>query len=95
MRRTNLFRTTMSEAVKEYDARLDSKKRITLRGPQTMFYHVRENRDGTIELSPRVLVHPDEISAKTMMMIDQSVGNLKKGKASKAVDLNELDKLLE
>jgi hypothetical protein len=95
MRRTNLCIAAMSQAIKEYDARLDSKKRITLRGPQTMFYHVRENRDGTIELSPRVLVHPDEISAKTMEMIDQSVTNLKNGKASKAVDLNELDKLLE
>jgi hypothetical protein len=95
MHRTNLFNAAMSQAIKEYDARLDSKKRITLRGPQTTFYHVRENRDGTIELSPRVLVHPDEISAKTMNMMDQSVANLKKGNASKAVDLNELDKLLD
>ena len=63
-----------------------SKKRITLRGAQTMFYRVREKKDGTIELSPRVLVHPDEISAKTLSTIDQSVDNLKKGKASKAVD---------
>lgn len=85
----------MAQAIKEYDARLDSKKRITLRGAQTMFYRVRENKDGTIELSPRVLVHPDEISAKTLATIDQSVDNLKKGKASKAVDLDELNKLLE
>lgn len=85
----------MAQAIKEYDARLDSKKRITLRGAQTMFYRVRENKDGTIELSPRVLVHPDEISAKTLATIDQSVDNLKKGKASKAVDLDELNMLLE
>lgn len=85
----------MAHAIKEYDARLDSKKRITLRGAQTMFYRVREKRDGTIELSPRVLVHPDEISAKTLATMDQSVANLKKGKASKAVDFDELDKLLD
>jgi hypothetical protein len=85
----------MSQATKEYDARLDSKKRITLRGAQTLFYRVREKTDGTIELSPRVLVHPDEISAKTLAMIDQSVVNLKKGKVSKAVDMDELDKLLD
>lgn len=85
----------MAEAIKEYDARLDSKKRITLRGAQTMFYRVREKKDGTIELSPRVLVHPDEISVKTLATIEQSVDNLKKGKASKAVDLDELNKLLE
>ncbi len=85
----------MAQSIKEYDARLDSKKRITLRGAKTMYYHVREKKDGTIELSPRVLVHPDEISAKTLSTIDQSVANLKKGKASNAVDLDELDKLLD
>lgn len=85
----------MAQAIKEYDARLDSKKRITLRGAQTMFYRVREKRDGTIELSPRVLVHPDEISAKTLSTIDQSVDNLKKGKTSNAIDLDELNKLLD
>lgn len=85
----------MAQSIKEYDARLDSKKRITLRGAKTMFYRVREKRDGTIELSPRVLVHPDEISAKTLSTIDQSITNLKKGKASNAVDMGELDKLLD
>lgn len=85
----------MAQAIKEYDARLDSKKRITLRGAQTMFYRVREKGDGTIILSPRVLVHPDEISAKTLSTIDQSVDSLKKGKASKTVDLDELTELLD
>lgn len=60
-----------------------------------MYYRVREKRDGTIELSPRILVHPDEISVKTLSTIDQSVANFKKGKASNAVDLDELDKLLD
>lgn len=85
----------MSQAVKEYDARLDSKKRITLRGAKTTYYRVREKKDGTIELSPRVLIHPDEISAKTLSSINQSVVNLKKGNASKAVDLEELNKLID
>jgi hypothetical protein len=85
----------MAQDLKEYDAKLDSKKRITLRGAKTMFYRVRENADGSIQLSPRVLVHPDEISKKTLSAIDQSIDNLKKGKASKPVDINELNKLLE
>jgi hypothetical protein len=42
-----------------------------------------------------VLVHPDAISEKTLKMIDQSVDNLKKGKASGPVDLEELNKLLD
>lgn len=85
----------MAQATKEYDARLDSKKRITLRGAQTMYYRVREKKDGTIELSPRVLVHPDEISKKTLSMVDSSVEQLKKGNASKPVDLTELNELLD
>lgn len=84
----------MAQTVKEYDARLDSKKRITIRGAQTTYYRVREKKDGTIELSPRVLIHPDEISVKSLSTINQSVENLKKGKASKPLDLEELDNLL-
>ncbi|HAC15072.1 MAG TPA: hypothetical protein DCE78_03895 [Bacteroidetes bacterium] len=80
----------MSKAIKEYDAHLDSKKRITIRGAQAKYYHVSEKIDGTIELSPRVLVHPDEISMNTLTMIDQSIANLKKGKASKSVNIDEL-----
>lgn len=85
----------MAQTTKEYDARLDSKKRITLRGAQTMYYRVREKKDGTIELSPRVLVHPDEISKNTLSMLDSSVEQLKKGKVSKPVDLTELNELLD
>ena len=85
----------MARAIKEYDARLDSKKRLTLRGAKTLYYRVREKQDGTIELSPRVLIHPDAISGKTLEMIDQSVDHLKKGKASRPVDLEELNKLLD
>jgi len=85
----------MKQAIKEYDARLDSKKRLTLRGAKTMYYRVREKQDGTIELSPRVLVHPEAISQKTLNMIDKSVDQLKKGSVSEPVDLEELNKLLD
>ena len=84
----------MSQAITEYDARVDSKKRIILRGAKTDYYHVVEKADGTIELSPRVLVHPDQISKKSLSTLDSSVENLKKGKASPPVDLNDLKKLL-
>ncbi|MCH8487469.1 MAG: hypothetical protein LAT75_11435 [Candidatus Cyclonatronum sp.] len=85
----------MEPTIKEYDARLDSKKRLTLRGAKTMYYRVREKEDGTIELSPRVLVHPEAISQKTLTMIDKSIDQLKKGNASGPVDLEELNKLLD
>ena len=75
-------------AVKEYDARIDMKKRLTIRGAQYDNYHVYEFENGKIMLEPRVLVAPVEISKKTLGMMDSAMDNFKKGKASKPVDLS-------
>lgn len=79
------------EYIREYDARLDSKKRLTLRGVMFDYYHVSEMSDGRIVLEPRELVAPFEISQKTLNMMDEAVANIKKGKVSEAVDLSEFD----
>lgn len=74
--------------LKEYDARIDSKKRLTLRGASYDHYHVRELEDGRILLEPRTLVDPFEISRNTLNTMDESVQNLKKGTVSRSVDLS-------
>jgi len=79
----------------EYETRIDSKKRITIRGAKATYYHVTERADGTIELSPRVLVLPDEVSEKTLNMIDKSLQNLKKSHISNPIDLQELHDLID
>lgn len=85
----------MSTAIqKKYDARIDSKKRITLRGATSSFYQVTEFSDGSIVLSPRELAHPEEISRKTLAVMDEAVKYLEEGKASKPVDMEELNRLL-
>lgn len=76
------------QAVKEYDARMDVKKRVTLRGAQYVNYHVLEYANGTIVLEPRELVAPFEVSRNTLAMMDSAMGNLTKGNASKPVDLS-------
>ena len=81
----------MSIAVKEYDAKMDSKRRITLRNAMYEYYHVEEFEDGRIILEPRELVAPFQISEKSLAMMDQSVKNLKQGKVSKAVDLSAFE----
>ena len=78
----------MEAIAKEYDAKIDTKKRITLRGSSYEYYHVIEFPNGKIELEPRVLVEPFEISEDTLRMVDASMENLKKGKASKPIDLS-------
>lgn len=74
--------------VKEYDARLDMKKRLTIRGAQYENYHVYEYENGKIMLEPRVLVAPFEVSKNTLGMMDSAMNNYKKGKVSQPVDLS-------
>lgn len=74
--------------IAEYDARIDPKKRLTLRGANYHFYHVREFPNGRIVLEPRQLVAPFELSKKTLKTLDSSMANYKKGKASKVIDLS-------
>ena len=50
--------------VLEYDAKVDIKKRITLRDTKYDYYHVKTYEDGTISLSPRVLTDPQVASKK-------------------------------
>jgi hypothetical protein len=77
--------------VNEYDARIDVKKRVTLRGAQYDHYHVQEYADGRIVLDPRELVAPFELSKRTLATMDASMKNLKKGKASMPIDLSAFD----
>ncbi len=78
----------------EYDAKIDSKKRLTIRGARTRHYHVTEYEDGTVELSPRTLIHPDEISRRTLQMMDTAMEHLAEGTASTPVNMDELEALL-
>ena len=79
------------KVMKEYDAKLDNKKRLTIRGAKYDHYKVRELSDGKIELSPQVLIEADHLSENTLKMIEKSVANLKAGKVSKPVDLSKYE----
>ena len=82
-------RIVMSSLLKEYDTQLDSKKRLTVRGSRYKYYHVEEFEDGHLELQPRVLIAPFEVSEKTLEMIDASVANMKAGRTGAPVDLSK------
>ena len=79
----------MGVAVKgRYQAHLDAKKRLTLRGAKYDYYEVHEYDNGIILLEPRELVRPTEISKQTLQMMDESIRNLKAGKVSESIDLS-------
>ena len=80
----------MEAAIKtNYNAHLDSKRRLTLRGAYHEYYNVKEYDNGFILLEPRELVVPSEISANTLKMMDESVKNMTAGNVSEAIDLSE------
>lgn len=76
------------EAMKIYDVHIDSKKRVTLRGAKYEYYNVREFENGCIMLEPRELIVPEELSARALEVMDQSIRNFKLGNVSEPVDLS-------
>lgn len=76
-------------APKEYDARVDSKKRVTIRGAEHGYFRVVHRKDGTILLKPRVLQDAEPVSARTLRMMDEAMKNLRAGKRSKPADLQK------
>lgn len=52
----------MPAIIKEFDAKVDSKKRITLRGALYEYYHVQVLDNGSIILEPRELTVPSQFS---------------------------------
>lgn len=81
----------MSSVMKQYDTKLDSKHRLTVRGANFDYYHVIEFEDGKIELQPRVLIDPQSISSNTLTMMDSAIKNLKNNKVSDPIDLSVFD----
>ncbi|MCQ2794784.1 MAG: hypothetical protein MJ214_01070 [Bacilli bacterium] len=79
----------MEAVLRSYNAKVDSKNRLTLRRASCRYYAVTEHKNGTIVLSPRALINPYEISENTFKMIKQSVKDFNDGKVSKPIDLSE------
>ena len=84
----------MAKLSREYEAKLDSKKRLTVRETQYEYYHVSQFDDGTIVLKPCVLVDADLLSEKSLKMLDDSIKNFKKGRVSKKIDIEKYLKLI-
>ena len=72
------------EAMKDYVAHLDNKKRITLRGAAYQYYNVKEYGNGCIILEPRELAVPESISARTLADMDHDDLICRKSKIQKS-----------
>lgn len=88
MKTTARTRAKRAPLVREYDVSADAKRRISLRGASAKYYHVKALPNGCYFLEPRVLVSPKAVSARALKTLDRSVANLKKGLASRPIDLS-------
>lgn len=77
-------------AILEYDAKTDSRHRITL--PKTRFehYHLVQFEDGRILLEPRELVAPPAVSSRTLRMMDWAIERMEAGEVAGPVDPADL-----
>jgi hypothetical protein len=82
--------------LQEYDTKLDSKQRCVIHGiPSFNRYHVKVFDSGKVEMTPRVLASPEELSEKSLRMIYGSIKNLKAGKSGAIVDFKKYKKYLK
>lgn len=79
------------KVIKKYNAKLDSKNRLTIRESQFAHYSVNVMDNGEIVLKPRILIDPNTINEATLKTIEKSMLNLKKGKVGKAFNPDEFD----
>ena len=70
---------------KNYDTKLDTKRRVTIRNARTEFYHVTEYENGTVTLEPRVLISPEMLE-----QIDAAVKRHKAGHKGTKLNWSEL-----
>ncbi len=84
----------MSEVIREYDLKADSKRRVTLRSSEYTFYHAREFEDGRILLEPRELRPPATISRRALGHMDEAMRRMRAGEVGDEFDLTEIEDLL-
>jgi hypothetical protein len=72
---------------KIYRAKLDSKHRLVLRTAQYEYYTVYERDDGSLLITPQIITDA-ELSDDTLKMINSALKNMKRGIASKPIDLD-------
>jgi DNA-binding transcriptional regulator/RsmH inhibitor MraZ len=77
-------------ALKQYDAQLDTKSRITIQGTKFRNFVVTHDANGNIILQPRsarALKPLAVVSARTLKMMDRAMENFQNGKVSKPIFL--------
>jgi hypothetical protein len=84
----------MTDVVREYELKADSKRRVTLRSSEYTYYYAREFEDGRILLEPRELRPPATLSRTTLGHMDEAIRRMNAGDVGDEFDLSEVEDLL-
>jgi hypothetical protein len=83
----------MMKAIREYDVKADSKRRVTLRNAYD-YYHATEYEDGRIVLEPRELRPPASVSRLTLDHMDEAMRAFARGEVGDEFELDEVQDLI-
>lgn len=88
----------MATLIKEYDAKIDSKKRLSLRDTVFDYYHVSSYDDGTLKLSPMLLISPKsnskKITTKQIINISNKLRENAKKNGTSTMTLDDINKVI-
>ena len=84
----------MGAVINEFDVKKDERNRITLKAAAYEYYHAKVFDDGHIEFYPQVLADAS-VSARTVEMMDEAMGNFAKGRVGSPMDADAMIELLD
>ena len=83
----------MQTVIKRYDAKVDSKKRITLRDAKYDYYSVTTYDDGTMSLEPKILMPKKSVTMEEVLKAVDAIREqaIKNGTADMTLEeINEI-----
>ena len=84
----------MNNIVKKYDAKVDAKRRITLRDTEYEYYSVTTFEDGRISLEPKILVSKKNLSLEKGREAFLKLRENAKKNGTAGMSLDEINKVI-
>ena len=84
----------MQTIIKQYDAKVDSKKRITLRDAKYNYYSVTTYDDGSMSLEPKILVPKKNVTMEEAYEAFLQLREDAKKNGTMGMSLEEINKII-
>ena len=84
----------MGNIVKRYDAKVDAKRRITLRDTKYEYYSVTAYEDGTLSLEPKIQASKKDLSLEKAKEAFLKLRENAKNNGTLGMSLDEINKVI-